>query len=114
MYKKTQMKSLLIVAILSISSCKQPPSQDDVITEQEALDFIQKYDVAWNSKDSVTVNNLLGNSYLYFDSKGGLTTRQRTVEIVGAPYYRVLSAKRSKIEVFTHGNVATVSSHWVG
>jgi hypothetical protein len=109
------MKSLFTAfVVILFFSCEPPSSADQKITEQEAQDFITRYDSAWNSKDSVTIQQLLGNNYLYFDSKGGLTTRERTVTIVAAPYYKVLSAKRNEIKVLIHENVATISSRWVG
>lgn len=103
-----------VLILLCIISCQEKPVANQVITEQEALDFISRYDSAWNSKDSVTVKELLGNKYLYFDSKGGLTPRERTLSIVAAPYYKVLSAKRQEIQIHIHENVATISSRWIG
>jgi hypothetical protein len=105
---------LATVFVFLIFSCKQNASPDQTITEQEALDFVARYDVAWNTKDSVTVKELLGDKYLYFDSQGGLTPRERTLTVVAAPYYKVISARREEIQVLIHENVATVSSRWIG
>jgi hypothetical protein len=107
---------LLLSALLVfiIFSCEQRTSPDQKITEQEALDFIARYDVAWNTKDSITVQALLGDKYLYFDSQGGLTPRERTLSIVAAPYYKVISARREEIQILIHENVATISSRWIG
>lgn len=95
-------------------ACQNTPVVTDTLTEAEVLDFIARYDQAWNAKDTQTVNTLLSPAYLYFDSQGGLTTRERNLEILGADYYQILSAQRSELQVKLDGNVATVSSRWEG
>jgi hypothetical protein len=102
--------------IILIVSCEQKPQPENSnsITEKEALDFIARYDSAWNSKDSATVSQLLGGNYVYFNSLGGLTPREKTLTDLAAPYYKVLAARREELQVVIHENVATISSRWIG
>ena len=111
------------LAVAVIFACEQRPRQEQIpktkkevqtITEQEALDFVARYDSAWNAKDSLSVKELLCATYLYFDSQGGTTPRENTLSIVAAPHYKVLSAKREEIEVLIHENVAIINSRWIG
>jgi hypothetical protein len=103
-----------IFFILIFLGCRQPDSSSDTITEQEVMDFIKKYDEAWNTKDTIAVDKLIDNTYIYFSSTGSISKREESMSFLKSPDYRLTSADRSEVEIFISGNIATVSSHWVG
>jgi hypothetical protein len=104
----------LALCTIVILGCKQTTSPTETITEQEVMDFIKKYDEAWNTKDTASVDRLMGQTYIYFTSTGSISKRKESLDFLKSPDYRLSSANRSEIEVFIAGNTATISSHWIG
>ncbi len=47
----------------------------ELLTEKEVRDFITSYDRAWNSKDTVTIKELMNDQYIYFSSKGDISRK---------------------------------------
>ena len=83
-------------------------------TYPELADVVAEYDKAWNNRDTAAVSRLLAPGYQYFTSRGGVSTRAETLAMLSAPDYRLEHAKRSEIAVSRSGQVAVVSSRWVG
>ena len=106
----------IIAAMLIISACesKQETSGQSNITKDEVLAFIKKYDEAWNNKAVAIVDSLFARNYVYFTSTGGHTKRTRSLEVLGADYYRIISADRSELEVWVDSTTAVISSRWQG
>lgn len=107
--KKIYVILLSLLAVYGVSSAqsKQPKDVD-------IRNFIQKYDDAWNKKDSVTVERMFAPEYVYFSSIGSITSRKSTLEMLLSPKYKVESAERTELKVHLTGNTAVVSSRWKG
>jgi len=75
---------------------------------------LKKYDAAWNSKDSKTVDRVLHRNYIYFSSEGSTTSRAKTLEFLNSPKYVLTFAERSEVTALPAGNTVVVSSRWKG
>lgn len=80
----------------------------------EVLALIADYDRAWNAKDRARLNEILDPSYIYFTSTGAVWSRDRVLDMVLSPEYRLSSASRGELVVHGAGATATVSSRWTG
>jgi ketosteroid isomerase-like protein len=89
-------------------------SQGKDLSREEVLAFLHRYDEAWNGKQNKVVDSLYAPQYIYFTSVGGVSSRVRNLEILAADYYKLLTAKRTQIDVSIDGNTAIVSSRWQG
>jgi hypothetical protein len=114
------MKSLVsfLSIIITFSSCENDgtlsPDVKDVISKDEVMDFLKRYDEAWNLKQNKVVDSLYAPYYKYFTSVGGISSRARNLEILAADYYKLISANRTEIDIVIDGNTAIVSSRWQG
>jgi hypothetical protein len=109
------MRKLLVTALLtSLLSCKQSNPTQEKITDKEVRDFIAMYDKAWGSKDTITVDKLMGKNYVYFSSTGGTSTRHESLTFLADPNYRLTATTRTEIKIHVSGNTAVVSTHWTG
>ncbi len=82
--------------------------------KDEVVDFVKSYDKAWDSKDVAFVESALAANYVYFTSKGGISSRQSTLDLLRSPKYILNAAERSEIDVYRTGDTAIVSSRWKG
>ena len=101
----------LTIALTALSSCVSPGSIGD---EESLLAHIAAYDSAWMSKDINAVAQILAPDYLYFSSVGGLTDRAQSLESLADSSYVLTRSDRSEVEVAFVGNVARLSSRWLG
>ena len=83
-------------------------------SEQDIIQFIQKYDNAWNHKDAAQVERILAPDYVYFTSKGDVLSRQQSLNLLRSPKYNLASAERSEMKVYLSSGAAVVSSRWKG
>ena len=76
---------------------------------------VERYDAAWNRRDSIAVAGYLAPDYVYFSSTGRLAPRAQTLALLSSPAYVLVSAERTELEV-THATeaIAVVSSRWRG
>jgi len=112
MIYKTTVFFLFIVCLLGFSGNAVAQKQ----TEQtdEVLQTLKKYDAAWNKKDSAAVGTILAPDYIYFNSTGGISTRQQTLDFLESPTYILTFVERSEIQTRRMGNTAVVGSRWKG
>ena len=82
--------------------------------KDEVITFVKNYDRAWNRKDVAAVERVLAADYVYFSSKGDVSSRQRTIDFLRSPKYILASVERTEIEVHRTGKTAIVSSRWQG
>jgi hypothetical protein len=75
---------------------------------------IARYDRAWNSRDTATVNGLLAPEYQYFTSRGKLNSRVETMRFLASPDYQLERAARTDVGIRVSGPVAIASSRWQG
>ena len=76
--------------------------------------FVANYDSAWSRRDTTAVSRLLSPRYLYFSSRGEVSSRAETMAMLSDSGYRLAHATRSEIAVSQTGPVAVVSSRWQG
>lgn len=106
---------LFFFSVLLLTGCgSREEKHSDSLTEKEVRDFVAGYDRAWNSKDTVTMNVLMNNQYIYFSSRGDTHRKAPTIDFLGDTAYVIHKATRSEIEVIIAGDMATVSSRWIG
>lgn len=83
-------------------------------SEGDILKFVEKYDNAWNHKDTAAIESILAPDYVYFTSKGGIESRQALIDELMSPTYKLASAERSEMKVYFASGTAVVSSRWKG
>jgi ketosteroid isomerase-like protein len=90
-------------------------TSDNIITEKEVVEFINSYDDMWANRDTNAMKDAMAEDYIYFTSTGNTTDRKRIISwFTPADKYKVDTAIRSEINVILNGNVAVVSSRWIG
>ena len=107
------MRKLLIPFILLavvLSSCKRK----QLLTEQEVIDVISRFDEGWKNKNLKEVDSTLAPAYIYFTQSGGLFSREGVVKTAGSAEYKLDSVWRHAIEVTLYENTAVVSTRWEG
>lgn len=83
--------------------------------ESDVLEFVEKYDKAWNQKDAAAIQRILAPEYVYFTSKGGVESRQALIDELMSPTYKLVSANRTEVRVYSEsGTTVVVSSRWKG
>ena len=109
---------LLFVAGSLLIACndkKEASKSEEKISEQEVTAFIKHYDDLWTTRDTTGMRKAVAENYVYFSSTGNTATREQLISWFNpADRYKVDTSIRSEIHVTINGNVATVSSRWVG
>ncbi|MEO6219495.1 MAG: nuclear transport factor 2 family protein [Ginsengibacter sp.] len=88
--------------------------QQEIITEQEVMNTIQKFDVGWLNKRFSTVDSVLAPSYVYFTQSGGTFIRDSVVATAGENSYMLDTMSRTEFVITTYDNTAVVSTRWKG
>jgi hypothetical protein len=104
-----KVKNILVI-VLGLMLCSAAHAQSG----SDVLAALKKYDNAWNSKDSKTVDGILHKNYQYFSSEGGTSSRTKTLEFLNSPTYVLTFVERSEISTLTARNTVVVSSRWKG
>jgi hypothetical protein len=102
--------SVIALSILLFSSCKRKL----LLTEQEVIDVINRFDDGWKNKNLKEVDSTLAPGYIYFTQSGGLFSRDGVVKTAGSDEYKLDSVWRHAIDVTLYENTAIVSSRWEG
>ena len=105
---------VLLLAVLGVFVGVSSKANAGLTQKDEVVDFVKSYDKAWNSKDVASVERALAANYVYFTSKGDISSRQRTLDLLRSPRYILKSAERSEVDVYRTGSTAIVSSRWKG
>jgi ketosteroid isomerase-like protein len=111
---KRRLGTVLLLAVLGILVGVSSRANARLTQKDEIVDLVKSYDKAWNRKDVAFVERILATDYVYFTSKGGVWSRQKTLDLLRSPKYILNSAERSEIEVYLTGKTAIVSSRWKG
>lgn len=107
------MKKLLLILLLptlGVVSCKKKK----LLTEQEVISVINRFDDGWRSKNLKEVDSVLAPAYIYFTQSGGVFSREGVVQTAGSPEYSLEKMQRSAIKVQLYDNTAIVSTRWQG
>ena len=107
------MKKLSIIFLLFylFSSCK---SKDEVLTEKEVFDVINKFDVGWRTKNASIVDSVLSEHYLYFTQSGHTFNRVNLLATAGSEVYQLQTMEREQLTIQLEGNAAVVNTIWKG
>jgi hypothetical protein len=89
-----------------------PPSGPNAAADLQAI--VAAYDSAWAAKDTTAVGRLLSANYVYFTSKGGLSSRAETMRFLTDTSYVLTRVRRSDIQVTLSDPAARVTSRWEG
>lgn len=103
-----------VMAVLGISLGTAMSVNARLTQKDEVVDFVKSYDRAWNTKDLASVERILAVDYVYFTSKGGVSSRQKSLDMLRSPKYILNFAERSEITVYRTRDTAIVSSRWKG
>jgi ketosteroid isomerase-like protein len=120
LFKLTSMRTFIICCLVSIMvSCndkKTPqPAASAPLTETEVKAFIEAYDKAWHDRDTMKMKEMMDEKYIYFTSNGLTRTRGNILGWFNpADKYKMDTAYRNEIAITLNGDVAIVSTHWVG
>lgn len=102
--------SAIVLLVGSLTVAPQTP----VKTSDDVLQVLKKYDAAWNKKDVEGVAQILAPDHVYFNSLGGTSTRQQTLDFLGSPDYKLTFVERTEIKSYRTGNTLVISSRWIG
>ena len=107
-----KIKLALILSFLLV--CGILPAQASSSEEEDIRRFVERYDSAWNHKDNAVIERILAPDYVYFSSKGQVTSRQSLLGELLSPTYKLASAERTELKVYFTLGTAVVSSRWKG
>jgi ketosteroid isomerase-like protein len=111
---KRNLAVTLLIGALGAAVSGASMAQTGVLPNEEIIGFVEAYDRAWNQKDVASVERAIAANYVYFSSKGGVWSRQRTLDMLRSPKYVLNSAERVEVEVYRTAKTAIVSSRWKG
>jgi len=100
----------LPVVVLVMYSCNRP----SVITEEEVINTIKKFDYGWENKQMSMVDSVLSPAYVYYTRSGSTFSRDSVVATAGENSYSLRDMSRSEFKVTIAGNTAVVSTRWKG
>ena len=100
---------LFFLAVCGICLAQTRQSEEEDISR-----FVKRYDDAWNSKDTASIERILAPGYVYFSSKGQVRSRQSLLEELLSPNYKLTFAERTELKVYLTLGTAVVSSRWKG
>lgn len=98
--------------VMSFMGCNAPI--EEVLTEQEVVAIMEKFDKGWREKNSQLVDSVLSEKYLYFTQSGRTFTRQGLVATAGSDEYTLQNMERENITIQLEGNTAVVNTIWKG
>ena len=85
------------------------------LSEREVTSFIAEYDRASLQKDTVALERMMGERYVYFSSKGATLDKRHILGWYSPAHTYVTDVgKRSEVQIAITGSVAVVGTHWQG
>lgn len=107
--------NVLVWVTVAAAACGNPRTAENTERSiEEVLAAVRAYDAAWNGKDSAVVNQHLADQYQYFDSRGGVQSRDSLLAMHASPAYLLASSVRDELAVTLHHATVVVSSRWRG
>jgi hypothetical protein len=107
--KKMNWASILLL-LFFVLSC----TQNEVLTREEVIAVINRFDQGWKEKNVTLVDSVLAPVYIYFTQSGGTFSRDNILQTAASPEYRLQKMERQEFIVQLQGNTAIVSSVWKG
>jgi hypothetical protein len=87
---------------------------EEVLTEEEVLAVINKFDEGWKNKNKAIVDSVLSEHYVYFTQSGYTFNREKLVATAGSDVYTLQNMERENFIVQLDGNAAVVNTIWKG
>lgn len=100
----------LLFVVIAINSC----NQQQIITQEEVIKVINKFDDGWEHKNLHAVDSVLAPGYIYFTQSGGTFSRDSVVATAGEDSYKLHDMSRTEFVVSLYDNTAIVSTRWKG
>ena len=111
-------KLFLFISVLFFVGCtgtvNLKQNIEEVLTEEEVMALINKFDQAFTNNNAVIVDSLLSQNYVYFTQSGNTFDRARLVATAASDEYLLQNMQRENIVVHLDGNTAVVSTIWKG
>ncbi|MFZ1330309.1 MAG: nuclear transport factor 2 family protein [Chitinophagaceae bacterium] len=101
-------------AILMITFFSQSCQQKEILTREEVIAAIQRFDQGWKNKNPAEVDTVLSPSYDYFTQSGGTFDRKNIIYTAGSSDYKLDTVHRKQIDIKIEGNTAIVNTIWYG
>lgn len=89
-------------------------NNEELLTEEEVMAVIGKFDEGWKNKDEAIVDSVLSEHYVYFTQSGYTFNRAKLVATAGSDVYTLQNMERENFVVQIEGNTAVVSTIWKG
>jgi len=107
------MKNLLLLLLVSVlmNGCK---TNDEILTEKEVFEVIDKFDEGWKNKNAVLVDSVLSQHYVYFTQSGQTFNRPNLIATAGSDIYKLQTMERENFTIMLEGNTAVVNTIWKG
>ncbi len=99
-----------VVVIILFQSCRQP----EILTKEEVIAVIQRFDDGWKNKNAGQVASVLATGYIYFTQSGNTFNRDSILKTAASPDYQLQKANRQQYFVEIEGNTAIVNTTWNG
>ena len=103
-------KTVLIICLFIGLGCRPEP----VLTEDEVMKVIERFDAGWQNKDPRIVDSVLSTRYLYFTQSGNTFDRASLIHTAGSQIYTLQTMKREEVTIQLDGNTAVVNTIWSG
>lgn len=87
---------------------------EEVLTEEEVLAVINRFDEGWINKNKAIVDSVLSEHYVYFTQSGYTFNRDKLVATAGSDVYTLQNMERENFIVQLDGNAAVVNTIWKG
>jgi hypothetical protein len=82
----------IFVGCVGTVSTKQ--NIEEVLTEEEVLAVINKFDEGWKNKNEAIVDSVLSEHYVYFTQSGYTFNRAKLVATAGSDVYTLQNMER--------------------
>lgn len=111
--QKMLIRNITSIFLYSIFAFSCTPKAE-LLTEQEVLAVIDKFDEGWKNKRPELVDSVLSEKYLYFTQSGHTFTRPNIIATAGSSVYELQNMERENLTMQIEGDAAVVNTIWKG
>ncbi|MBM3443344.1 MAG: nuclear transport factor 2 family protein [Bacteroidetes bacterium] len=108
------MHQLAVYLLFSSMLCMGCRHRSALLSKEEVMQIISKFDKGWETKDSAMVDAVLSPQYLYFTQSGNTFDRASLVATAASDVYTLQSMEREALTLLLEGNTAVVNTVWKG
>ena len=99
-------------AVIVLAFIGEACTQKEMLTREEVLSAIQRFDDGWKNKKATAVDSVLSPSYIYYTQSGGVFDRKSVVHTAGSTDYKLDTMHREQYDIKIEGNTAVVNTIW--